>query len=140
MICGPQEAKTIQYTLLGLPRSGFQKRLLLTWVFFLAAHQPGFPPQAVNIYHPTELLCSIFGWGCRLPINAPKWEHAANNFNEFLAAEMGNACLLDERRSLSMQKAVGLLKTVPKNKLLLESSGLSSPSGSSSQMGSLDTC
>ena len=54
LICGPKEAQTIQYTLLGAakrPPKGYIAKFGFLW----AANQPGFSPQAVNIHHPTEL-------------------------------------------------------------------------------------
>ena len=62
LICGPKEAKTIQYTLLGAakpPPKGYIAKFGFLW----AANQPGFSPQAVNIHHPTELLCFKFWLG-----------------------------------------------------------------------------
>ena len=54
LICGPKEAKTIQYTLLEAAKRP-PKRYIAKFGFLWAANQLGFSPQAVNIHHPTEL-------------------------------------------------------------------------------------
>ena len=54
LICGPKEAKTIQYTLLGAAEPP-PKWYIAKFGFLWAANQPGFSSQAVNIHHPIDL-------------------------------------------------------------------------------------
>ena len=53
LICWQNEVQIVQHILLG-PRSG-PKDYFAKFGFLWAANQPGLPPQAVNIHHPTEL-------------------------------------------------------------------------------------
>ena len=62
LICGPKEAKLSNIPFWG-PLRGPQKGVLDSFGFLWAANQPGFSPQAVNIHHPTELLCFKFWLG-----------------------------------------------------------------------------
>ncbi len=96
LICGAKEAQTIKYALLGAakrPPKGYIAKFGFLW----AANQPGFSPQAVNIHHPTELLCFKFWLGMQLTRELVKNEMVAEMVRKLAKKQSANTMSLVAR-------------------------------------------